>query len=143
LLALLVEKKAYGEARKLGEQAVFVAVNDGRVHASYAKSLEELGDARGALFEYESAALCENKPEDEARIQDAFAGLLEKQGKKTEAAAHRKEADEARKAVKPAGKPGAEGDDEEDDEDHDHEDPHGPAKPAGEKGREAAKPKGK
>ncbi len=143
LLSLLVEKKAYGEARKLGEQAVFVAVNDGRVHASYAKALEELGDARGALFEYESAALCENKPEDEARIQDAFAGLLEKQGKKSEAAAHRKEADEARKAVKPAGKPGAEGEDEEDEDDHDHEVPHGPAKPGGEKGREAAKPKGK
>ncbi len=66
LLDKLVEAKAWDEARKVGESALFVDVQSGDVHAGYARALAATGDHETAAFELESALLCQGKPAEKA-----------------------------------------------------------------------------
>ncbi|HEY1954951.1 MAG TPA: tetratricopeptide repeat protein [Polyangiaceae bacterium] len=66
LLKHLVDDKEWQEAKKIGEAALFVAIYDAHVHMNYARALSALGDHERAVFELESALLCEPNAEDAA-----------------------------------------------------------------------------
>jgi tetratricopeptide (TPR) repeat protein len=62
LLATLVDKKLWNEARKVGESAIFVDVENIEIHTNYARALQATGAHDKAIYELESAVLCEGKP---------------------------------------------------------------------------------
>jgi tetratricopeptide (TPR) repeat protein len=66
LLGKLVAAKAWDEAKRVGEGAMFVDVETASTHVAYARALSATGDHAKAIFELGSALLCENKPPDEA-----------------------------------------------------------------------------
>ncbi len=66
LLKHLVDDKQWQEARKIGESALFVAIYDPHVHMNYARALAALGEHERAVFELESALLCEPEAPDAA-----------------------------------------------------------------------------
>ena len=66
LLKHLVEDQQWAEARKVGEGAMFVAIYDEHVHTNYGRALAALGDHERAVYEYESALLCQPNSEDAA-----------------------------------------------------------------------------
>lgn len=65
LLEGLVATGQFAEARAVGESAMFVDVENHAVHALYATALSKTGDRPKAVFELESALLC-NPPKPEA-----------------------------------------------------------------------------
>jgi tetratricopeptide (TPR) repeat protein len=65
LLEGLVAAKQFTEARAVGESAIFVDVENHAVHTLYATALAQTGDHTKAVFELESALLC-NPPKPEA-----------------------------------------------------------------------------
>ncbi len=66
LLGRLVQGKRWDEARRVGEGALYVDVEDADNHVHYAQALSALGDHDTASFELQSALLCEQKPESRA-----------------------------------------------------------------------------
>jgi tetratricopeptide (TPR) repeat protein len=66
LLDKLVEAKAWDEAKKVGEGALFVDVQSADVHTGYARALAATGDHETAAFELESALLCQAKAPEKA-----------------------------------------------------------------------------
>jgi tetratricopeptide (TPR) repeat protein len=92
LLKRLVEGQQWEEARKIGEGAMFVAIYDHHVHTNYARALAALGDHNRAVFELESALLCEPEAEDAATIHALAAESLAFQKKNAEAKTHLDEA---------------------------------------------------
>lgn len=74
LLKLLVSKKRYADAVKLGEAALWVDVNGLPTHVLFAEALAETGDLTRARYELESAVLCPAEP---ALLADAHARLAE------------------------------------------------------------------
>ncbi len=70
MLAGYVERKAWAEAVKVGESAMFVDVHGAETHALYGEALLGLGAADKAIFEAESALLCEPLKADVAARAD-------------------------------------------------------------------------
>jgi tetratricopeptide (TPR) repeat protein len=66
LLDRLVAAKAWDEANRVGDSAIYVDVESYGVHFDYAQALAATGRHDAASFEAESALLCEAKPEEKA-----------------------------------------------------------------------------
>lgn len=66
LLDKLVALQRWDEAKRVGESALFVDVENGAIHVDYARALAATGDHSSAAFELESALLCEGKPAEKA-----------------------------------------------------------------------------
>ncbi len=66
LLALLVKRQAWQEAAKVAEAALYIALDDSKIHEVYALVLSKLGDNVRAEFERESARIVQSKKGDEA-----------------------------------------------------------------------------
>jgi tetratricopeptide (TPR) repeat protein len=62
LLLRLVARKEFAEAVRVGESAVNVDITGFESHFAFAEALAATGDKRRAVFEYESALLCEAEP---------------------------------------------------------------------------------
>jgi predicted Zn-dependent protease len=69
LLQRLVAAKRWDEAKRVGASAIYVDVGSASTHIDYAKSLSATGDHGAAVFELESALLCDAKPEEKATAQ--------------------------------------------------------------------------
>lgn len=68
LLGALAEAGLWEEARKAGERAIFVEIHDPTVHRLYAEALYRGKKYDEAIFELESAVLCEPKDEEAAKV---------------------------------------------------------------------------
>lgn len=73
LLDRLVAAKRWDEARKEGESALYVDVEDFGIHLHYAEALAASGDHERAAFELESALLCDAKDDAKAAAQALLA----------------------------------------------------------------------
>ena len=75
LLALLVKRQAWQEAAKVAEAALYIALDDSKLHEVYALVLSKLGDSARAEFERESAKIAESAKggEEPAGVQPAKA----------------------------------------------------------------------
>jgi Tfp pilus assembly protein PilF len=69
LLDRLVLAKQWDEAKRTGEAALFVDVENAGMHVDYARALAATGDHAQAVFELESALLCAQKPEEKTETQ--------------------------------------------------------------------------
>ncbi|MGD0677886.1 MAG: tetratricopeptide repeat protein [Polyangiaceae bacterium] len=92
LLGSLVARKRWDEARKVGEAALYVDVENWSVHSNYARALAEGGDHAAAAYELESATLCDAKPTDKASLHARLAREQIALGDLTGARSHRDEA---------------------------------------------------
>jgi cellulose synthase operon protein C len=66
LLEKLVAAKRWDEARAVGEAGIYVDVESAAMHVGYARALSATGGHEKAVFELESALLCDEKPKDAA-----------------------------------------------------------------------------
>jgi tetratricopeptide (TPR) repeat protein len=89
LLERLVEAKRWDEARRVGEAALFVDVENAAVHVGYARALSAGGDHVTASFELESALLCDGKPPEKAEVHALLARERQAAGDLAGARAHR------------------------------------------------------
>jgi len=94
LLEILVERKLYGEAADVGEAAVYVDVNGLRTHQLYATALAARKQTKQAIFELESAVLCEGRPAELADAHAQLAQALLAAGQRQAARRHAKQARE-------------------------------------------------
>ena len=92
LLDKLVKAKRWDEAKKAGESALFVDVENALVHTQYARALGATGAHDKAVFELESALLCDSSPKERAT---AFAVMAAAHLAMKNVAAARKSRDEA------------------------------------------------
>lgn len=92
LLEGLVATGAWDEARKVGESAMFVDVENPEVHALYARALSQGGDHRRALFELDSALACGPKGKTAATVHALLAKEHLALGDPSKAKAERDEA---------------------------------------------------
>jgi tetratricopeptide (TPR) repeat protein len=92
LLKHLVDDKQWEEARKIGESAMFVAIYDPGVHMNYARALAALGDHERAVFELETALLCQPEASDAATAHALEAESLVVLKRTAEAKTHLAEA---------------------------------------------------
>lgn len=76
LLERLVERRAWDEARRVGESSLFIDVTNGAMHVLYARALAATNDHEKAIFELETALLCNLKPEEKANAQALLAKEL-------------------------------------------------------------------
>ena len=74
LLEKLVAANQWAEAVKIGESAIFVDVGSAAVHTLYAKALSRTGAHDRAIFELESAILCDAPPKELATAHALLAG---------------------------------------------------------------------
>ena len=93
LLRRLNESRAFAEAAKLGEAAIYADVEGLSTHLLFAEALANTGQRARALFELESAALCEGSAEDLAEAHARLAEAYLASGKRNAAKLH---ADKAR-----------------------------------------------
>lgn len=75
LLDALVSAGQWAEARKIGENAMFVDVENPAIHALYARALAAGNNHAQAIFELSTALLANPQPKDAAAIH----GLLAKE----------------------------------------------------------------
>ena len=92
LLTRLVDGKRWDEARRVGESAIYVDVQNAEMHMAYARALAEGGDHARAAFELESATLCEAAPPLKAEAHALLAREKAALGDAAGARAHRDEA---------------------------------------------------
>jgi tetratricopeptide (TPR) repeat protein len=92
LLKRLVDAKQWGEARRVGESALYVDVEAADVHAGYARALAATGDHHEAAYELESALLCDAQPKDKATAHALLARELRELGDAGGSKSHRDEA---------------------------------------------------
>jgi len=92
LLKRLVDNKMWDEAKKVGEGAMFVAIYDEHVHTNYGKALAATGLHERAVFEFESALLCEPNAEDAATAHALAASSLVALKRNADAKTHLDEA---------------------------------------------------
>jgi cellulose synthase operon protein C len=76
LLDKLVAQKAWDEARKVGESAVFVDVTGGPTHVLYARALAAQNAHEKAVFELETALLTNMKDKEKAAVHGLLAQSL-------------------------------------------------------------------
>lgn len=92
LLSRLVDAKQWSEARRVGEAALYVDVENADVHVGYARALSATGSHEEASFELESALLCDAKPADKAEQHALLAAERRTLGDLAGARAHRDQA---------------------------------------------------
>jgi tetratricopeptide (TPR) repeat protein len=92
LLQKLVDGKQWDEAKKVGESALFVDVENPQVHLNYARAFAATGAHDRAVFELESALACEPKPKVAATAHALLAGELVQLHRLADARAHLAEA---------------------------------------------------
>lgn len=92
LLDKLVARRAWAEARRVGEGAVFVDVMGGPVHVLYARALAAEGAHERAAFELETALLTKMTDEEKATAHALLARSLVALKKGADAAKHRDQA---------------------------------------------------
>jgi tetratricopeptide (TPR) repeat protein len=92
LLRRLVDAKAWGEAKEVGQAALYVDVESGDVHVAYAKACAATGDHETAAFELDSALLCDGSPHDKATAHALLARELQALHDVPGARSHREEA---------------------------------------------------
>jgi tetratricopeptide (TPR) repeat protein len=76
LLQRLVDLKLWDEAKKVGESSIFVDVESPVMHTNYARALAATGAHDKAVFELESALVCEGKPDELATAHALLAREL-------------------------------------------------------------------
>lgn len=101
LLAILLDKGQWEEARKVGESAMFVDVFNPTTHRNYARALARTGKFISAIYELNSALVCRPKPKEQGEIYGELATAYAKLGQ----ADFAKRAQELQKQL--AGAPGA------------------------------------
>ena len=94
LLRRLIESGAFDEAARVGEAALYADVSGLDTHLLFAQALAATGKRERALFETESATLCEGTPQELAEAHARLAELYLASGKRLPA---KKEAESARK----------------------------------------------
>ncbi|MCS6899822.1 MAG: tetratricopeptide repeat protein [Myxococcales bacterium] len=93
LLSHLVNRGLWDEANKVGEGALYVDIHGAETHALYAQALLETGDIERAIFEAESALLCQPlKERTAAKANVTLARAFLRKGDKVKARAARDEA---------------------------------------------------
>jgi tetratricopeptide (TPR) repeat protein len=92
LLKRLDDAKLWGEAKRVGESALYVDVENADVHVGYARALAATGDHETAAFELESALLCDSQPHDKATAHALLSRERRELGDTGAAKAHREEA---------------------------------------------------
>jgi tetratricopeptide (TPR) repeat protein len=92
LMRVLVERKLWAEAKRVGESAIYVDVERAGLHVDYARSLAALGDHGSAAFELESALLCDAKAPEKATAHALLAREKLALGDAVAARSHRDEA---------------------------------------------------
>ena len=102
LLGLLVAKKGWDEAVKVGEVAVFADMEGFTTHRLFGEALAQTGNKERAVFELESAALSPAEPRDLADVQTRLAELYGSVGRARDAAKARKRAQELKASAPPA-----------------------------------------
>jgi cellulose synthase operon protein C len=80
LLARLVERGDWEEARKVGESAMFIDVHNWKTHRLYARALARTGRFVSAVYELNSAIICQPKPKDQAEIYGELGKAYDKMG---------------------------------------------------------------
>jgi predicted Zn-dependent protease len=96
LLAMLSAKKGWEEAVKVGEVAVYADMEGFTTHRIFAEALAQTGDKQRAVYELESAVLCEAEPKELVEAHTRLAELYGSVGKARDAAKARKRAEEIR-----------------------------------------------
>jgi tetratricopeptide (TPR) repeat protein len=104
-MARLVEAKAWDEAKRAGESAVFVDLEGAETHLAYGRALGATGDHERAAFELETALLTEPPAPVAAATHQALAVEYRALGKPAEATRHEQEAQRAAAAPQKAQKP--------------------------------------
>jgi tetratricopeptide (TPR) repeat protein len=92
LLEKLIAQKAWDEARRVGESAIFVDVTGGPTHVLYARALAASNAHDRAAFELETALLTKMKKEETATAHALLAQSLVALKRNADAAKHRDEA---------------------------------------------------
>ncbi|MDP9151540.1 MAG: hypothetical protein M3O36_16590 [Myxococcota bacterium] len=98
LLEKLVATKSWGEAKRVGEAALYVDVENAAIHVDYARALSATGDHVRAAFELETALLCDaagGPEQDKGATATAHALLARERLALGDAAAARTHRDEA------------------------------------------------
>jgi cellulose synthase operon protein C len=90
LMTLLLARRELAEARKIGEAAVYVDMENAETHRLYGEVLLAAGDRKEAMFELESAVRAAGSPPELAAAHVRLAQLLEGGGDRLAAAVHRK-----------------------------------------------------
>ncbi len=101
LLGLLVAKKGWDEAVKVGEVAIYADMEGFSTHRLFGEALAQTGNKERAVFELESAALSRAEPNDLAENQARLAELYSGVGRGRDAAKARKRAQELSAAAPP------------------------------------------
>ncbi|MDF3071141.1 MAG: hypothetical protein K0R38_6742, partial [Polyangiaceae bacterium] len=99
LLAMLAAKKGWEEAVKVGEVAVYADMEGFITHRIFGEALAQTGDKQRAVYELESAALCEAEPKELMDNQIRLAELYASVGRGRDATKARKRAEELRATV--------------------------------------------
>jgi tetratricopeptide (TPR) repeat protein len=99
LLGLLVAKKAWDEAVKVGDTAIYADMEGFTTHRLFGEALAQTGNQQRAVFELESAALSEAEPQEHAEVQARLAELYGAAGRGRDAAKARKRAQELKAAA--------------------------------------------
>lgn len=102
LLSLLVAKKGWDEAVKVGEVAIYADTEGFTTHRLFAEALAQTGNKERAIFELESAALSPAETLDLAEAQNRLAELYGSVGRGRDAARARKRAQELKASAPPA-----------------------------------------
>lgn len=102
LLALLIAKKGWEEAVKVGEVAVYADMEGFSTHRLFGEALAQTGDKERAVYELESAALSRAEPKELAETQTRLAELYGGAGRGRDAAKARKRAQELLASAPPA-----------------------------------------
>jgi cellulose synthase operon protein C len=101
LLSLLVTKKGWDEAVKVGEVAVYTDMAGFTTHRLFGEALAQTGNKERAVFELESAALSPAPPADLAEAHTRLAELYAGAGRGRDAARARQRAQELRASAPP------------------------------------------
>ncbi len=94
LLKLLIEHEKYEQAAELGEAALYADLSSLQTHVLFARALEKTKRLDRAVFELESAALCEGRPKEKGEVYARLAELEIARGQRAKAKAHAKRARE-------------------------------------------------
>jgi cellulose synthase operon protein C len=86
LLEQLVQRGLWEEARKVGESAIFVDVQNPKIHRNYARALARTGRFVSAVYELNSALVCKPGAKEQAEIYGELAKAYDKLQKPAEAA---------------------------------------------------------
>jgi tetratricopeptide (TPR) repeat protein len=78
LLERLLDNGNWEEAVKVGESAMFIDVQNWKTHRLYARALARTGRFASAVFELNSALVCNPKPKEQAEIYAELAKGYEK-----------------------------------------------------------------